>query len=126
MLSPADVTLYRDRGYLVVPDVLDRATLEAARAEMARLLEGARGHDPHRSLRSRAGASRGRDHHADGYFCGAIDPAAIRDEMARAVPAPVRMPLPPARHQGSIYENQSDAARRYFQITDEPTRTSRT
>jgi hypothetical protein len=128
------------------------------------------------------------DHHADGYFCGAIDPAAIRDEIARAVPltgragsmsfhhvrlvhgsaqnvsslprtlllyeygaadawpllgvsdladfdarlitgsptieprlvpAPVRLPLPPARHQGSIYENQSDAARRYFPVTDE-------
>jgi hypothetical protein len=26
----------------------------------------------------------------------------------------------------SIYENQSDAARRYFQVTDEPTPTSRT
>ncbi len=127
------------------------------------------------------------DHHADGYFCGAIDPAAIRDLIARAVPltgragsmsfhhvrlvhgsaqnvsslprtlllyeysaadawplmgvsdlaafdarlitgaptveprvvsTPVRMPLPPARHQGSIYENQSDAAHRYFPLTD--------
>ncbi|HKW95225.1 MAG TPA: phytanoyl-CoA dioxygenase family protein [Methylomirabilota bacterium] len=126
------------------------------------------------------------DHHADGYFCGAIDPAAIRDLIARAVPltgragsmsfhhvrlvhgsaenvsslprtlllyeycaadawplmgvpdlaafdarlitgaptleprvvsAPVRIPLPPARHRGSIYENQSDAARRYFPVT---------
>jgi ectoine hydroxylase-related dioxygenase (phytanoyl-CoA dioxygenase family) len=126
------------------------------------------------------------DHHAGGYFCGAIDPATIRDEIARAVPltgragsmsfhhvrlmhgsaqnvsslprtlllyeygaadawplmgvkdlgdfdarlvtgaptieprvvpAPVRMPLPPALHQGSIYENQSDASRRYFPIT---------
>jgi phytanoyl-CoA hydroxylase len=126
------------------------------------------------------------DHHADGYFCGAIDPAAIRDEIARAVPltgragsmslhhvrlvhgsaenvsslprtlllyeygaadawplmgvpdlaafdarlitgaptleprvvpVPVRIPLPPARHQGSIYENQSDAARRYFPVS---------
>jgi len=135
------------------------------------------------------------NHHADGYFCGAIDPAAIRDEIARAVPltgragsmsfhhvrlvhgsaqnvsslprtlllyeygaadawpilgvpdlaefdgrlltgpptieprmvpAPVRLPLPPALHQGSIYENQSDAARRYFPVTDEPAPTSRT
>ena len=126
------------------------------------------------------------DHHAGGYFCGAIDPAAIRDEIARAVPltgragsmsfhhvrlvhgsaenvsslprtlllyeygaadawplmgvpdlaafdarlitgaptleprvvpVPVRIPLPPARHQGSIYENQSDAARRYFPVS---------
>jgi len=135
------------------------------------------------------------DHHADGYFCGAIDPATIRDEIARAVPltgragsmsfhhvrlvhgsaqnvsslprtlllyeygaadawplmgvsdladfdarlvtgepsieprvapAPVRMPLPPARSQGSIYENQSDAARRYFPLTDEPAPAPRT
>ena len=36
----------------------------------------------------------------------------------RLVPAPVRMPLPPALHQGSIYENQSDAARRYFPVTE--------
>ncbi|MEX2222061.1 MAG: phytanoyl-CoA dioxygenase family protein [Candidatus Rokuibacteriota bacterium] len=133
------------------------------------------------------------DHHADRYFCGAIDPAAVRDEIARAVPltgragsmsfhhvrlvhgsaqnvsslprtlllyeygaadawpimgvadlaefdsrlitgaptieprvvaAPVRLPLPAARHQGSIYENQSDAGRRYF-LTDEPAPTSR-
>jgi hypothetical protein len=135
------------------------------------------------------------DHHADGYFCGAIDPAAIRDEIARAVPltgragsmsfhhvrlvhgsaqnisslprtlllyeygaadawplmgvsdladfdarlvtgepsieprvapAPVRMPLPPARSQGSIYENQSDASRRYFPVTNEPAPAPRT
>jgi len=28
--------------------------------------------------------------------------------------APVRMPMPPADHQGSIYENQRGAARRFF------------
>src|SRR5216684_4503795 len=136
-----------------------------------------------------------RGHHAGGYFCGAIDPAAIRDEIARAVPltgragsmsfhhvrlvhgsaqnvsslprtlllyeygaadawpllgvkdlaefdgrlitgeptieprvvpAPVRLPLPPALHQGSIYENQSDTGRRYFPVTGEPAPTSRT
>jgi ectoine hydroxylase-related dioxygenase (phytanoyl-CoA dioxygenase family) len=140
------------------------------------------------------------DHHTGdprtgGYFCGSIDPAWIRDEIARAVPltgragsmsfhhvrlvhgsaqnvsslprtlllyeygaadawplmgipslpdfdarlitgepsleprlvpAPVRMPLPPARHQGSIYENQSDAARRYFPISEEPAAPPRT
>jgi phytanoyl-CoA hydroxylase len=27
---------------------------------------------------------------------------------------PVRMPLPPAPRQGSIYENQTSATRRYF------------
>ena len=127
------------------------------------------------------------DHHADGYFCGAVDPATIKAEIDRAVPltgsagsmsfhhvrllhgsaqnvsdrpralllyeygaadawplmgvkdladfdarlvtgepsivprvtpAPVRMPLPPAIHQGSIYENQTDASRRYFAITE--------
>jgi len=135
------------------------------------------------------------DHHGGRYFCGAIDPAAIRDEIARAVPltgragslsfhhvrlvhgsaqnvsslprtlllyeygaadawplmgvsnladfdgrlitgvpgleprlvpAPVRMPLPPALRQGSIYENQSDAARRYFAVTDEASAPPRT
>jgi len=135
------------------------------------------------------------DHHADGYFCGAIDPAAIGAEIARAVPltgragsmsfhhvrmlhgsaqnvsslpralllyeyaaadawpllgvsdladfdarlvageptieprvspTPVRLPLPPARHQGSIYENQTAASRRFFPVTDEPAPASRT
>jgi ectoine hydroxylase-related dioxygenase (phytanoyl-CoA dioxygenase family) len=32
----------------------------------------------------------------------------------RLVPAPVRMPLPPAERQGSIYENQSVSPRSYF------------
>jgi ectoine hydroxylase-related dioxygenase (phytanoyl-CoA dioxygenase family) len=32
----------------------------------------------------------------------------------RIVDCPVRMPLPPAKHQGSIYENQTALARRYF------------
>src|SRR5215467_10982933 len=128
------------------------------------------------------------DHHAEGYFCGAVDPALIKEEIDRAVPlmgragsmsfhhvrllhgsaqnvsdqpralllyeygaadawplmgvkdlsdfnarlvtgeagieprirpAPVRMPLPPAIHQGSIYENQSDASRRYFSVAPE-------
>jgi ectoine hydroxylase-related dioxygenase (phytanoyl-CoA dioxygenase family) len=129
------------------------------------------------------------DHHADGFFCGAVDPAAIEAEIKGAVPmlgpagsmsfhhvralhgsaqnvsdrpralllyeyaaadawplmgvadfadfsarlitgaptieprlrpAPVRMPVPPARHQGSIYENQTDAARRYFAVAADP------
>ena len=123
------------------------------------------------------------DHHADGRFCGAMDPTACGLDFAKAVPAlgragsmsfhhvravhgsaqntserpralllyefaagdawpllgvpdlaafdarlvagrptieprlapvPVRMPLPPALHQGSIYENQTAASRRYF------------
>jgi ectoine hydroxylase-related dioxygenase (phytanoyl-CoA dioxygenase family) len=32
----------------------------------------------------------------------------------RLAPVPVRLPLPPAVHQGSIYENQKGAGRRYF------------
>ncbi len=124
------------------------------------------------------------DHHADGVFCGAMDPAREEVDFARAVPltgkagaitvhhartvhgsapntstrerrlllfqfraadawpllgfpagieafdelmvagqptlaprlaaVPVRLPLPPAAHQGSIYENQKGLARRYF------------
>jgi ectoine hydroxylase-related dioxygenase (phytanoyl-CoA dioxygenase family) len=34
--------------------------------------------------------------------------------LPRIVPAPVRIPLPPAPHQGSIYENQTTLANRYF------------
>ena len=32
----------------------------------------------------------------------------------RLAPVPVRLPLPPAEHQGSIYENQRTSGRRYF------------
>ena len=57
-----------------------------------------------------------------------FDGRLITGEPGRAAPAPapVRMPLPPALHQGSIYENQSDAARRYFPVTDEPSAPPRT
>jgi phytanoyl-CoA hydroxylase len=33
------------------------------------------------------------------------------------VPAPVRMPLPPAPFQGSIYENQTTLQNKYFERT---------
>jgi phytanoyl-CoA hydroxylase len=37
----------------------------------------------------------------------------------RLAPAPVRLPLPPAEHQGSIYENQRTRKGRFFQTADE-------
>jgi len=296
MISDRDVAFYREQGYLVVPGVLEAATLHELRQEMAEVLEGARevadhtevydlepGHrpeaprvrrikTPHRffpsferlvrhprlvtvlqrllgpgirlhgskiNLKSPRygspvewhqdwafyphtnddllavgvmlddctldngpllvvpGSHRGPvwDHHAGGHFCGAVDPAAIAREVERAVPltgragsmsvhhvrllhgsaqnasdlpralllyeyaaadawplmgvrdladfdarlvageptieprvtaVPVRMPLPPALHQGSIYENQSDAARRHFAVTPETEPTPRT
>ena len=43
MIDDRDVAAYREQGFLVVPDVLDAAELAAARAEVARILEGARG-----------------------------------------------------------------------------------
>jgi hypothetical protein len=33
----------------------------------------------------------------------------------RVTSVPVRLPLPPAARQGSIYENQSTSTRSYFQ-----------
>ncbi len=296
MISDREVAFYREQGYLVVPGVLEAATLHELRQEMAEVLEGARevadhtevydlepGHrpeaprvrrikTPHRffpsferlvrhprlvillqrllgpgirlhgskiNLKSPRygspvewhqdwafyphtnddllavgvmlddctldngpllvvpGSHRGPvwDHHAGGHFCGAVDPAAIAREVERAVPltgragsmsvhhvrllhgsaqnvsdlpralllyeyaaadawplmgvrdladfdarlvageptieprvtaVPVRMPLPPALHQGSIYENQSDAARRHFAVTAEAEPTPRT
>ncbi|MDA8048749.1 MAG: phytanoyl-CoA dioxygenase family protein [Rhodospirillales bacterium] len=36
----------------------------------------------------------------------------------RLAAVPVRLPLPPAAHQGSIYENQKGLARRYFAPAD--------
>jgi phytanoyl-CoA hydroxylase len=35
--------------------------------------------------------------------------------VPRTVDCPIRMPLPPAKHQGSIYENQTALQRRYFE-----------
>ncbi len=40
----------------------------------------------------------------------------------RLVPLPVRMPLPPAEYQGSIYENQRASGRRYFATPNEAPR----
>jgi phytanoyl-CoA hydroxylase len=37
----------------------------------------------------------------------------------RLAPVPVRMPLPPARNQGSIYENQTASRRRFFETKEE-------
>jgi len=36
----------------------------------------------------------------------------------RVTPVPVRMPLPPAANQGSIYENQTGSRRRFFATAD--------
>ena len=38
----------------------------------------------------------------------------------RLSPVPVRMPLPPAAFQGSIYENQRTTGRRFFETADAP------
>jgi ectoine hydroxylase-related dioxygenase (phytanoyl-CoA dioxygenase family) len=38
----------------------------------------------------------------------------------RLAPVPVRLPLPPADNQGSIYENQRTTGRRYFEPADAP------
>jgi phytanoyl-CoA hydroxylase len=40
----------------------------------------------------------------------------------RLAPVPVRLPLPPAANQGSIYENQRTTGRRYFATADETSR----
>jgi len=37
----------------------------------------------------------------------------------RMTAVPVRLPLPPAPHQGSIYENQKGSTSRYFQTVDD-------
>jgi hypothetical protein len=50
MLSPAQIAFYRDQGYLVVPDVLDAPILATVRAEMARILEGARAVTAHTDM----------------------------------------------------------------------------
>jgi hypothetical protein len=41
--------------------------------------------------------------------------AGVQTIEPRVTAVPVRMPLPPAERQGSIYENQSVSKRSYFQ-----------
>ncbi len=48
-------------------------------------------------------------------LCGTTDPVAPRLE-----PVPVRLPLPPARYQGSIYENQRTLKHSYFGTAQAP------
>jgi len=58
---------------------------------------------------------------------GVPDYQAFRDQLLcgeetiepRMTEVPVRLPLPPATHQGSIYENQRTRASRYFQTARE-------
>jgi len=50
MISQRDVEFYRDSGYVVVPDLLDAATLSAARQVIAELIEGARGVTGHTAI----------------------------------------------------------------------------
>jgi ectoine hydroxylase-related dioxygenase (phytanoyl-CoA dioxygenase family) len=38
--------------------------------------------------------------------------------VPRIVDCPVRMPLPPALNQGSIYENQTASAKRFFEVSN--------
>lgn len=47
MLSTSDVAFYRERGYLVVPNVLDEPTLRIVGSEMTRILDGARAISAH-------------------------------------------------------------------------------
>jgi hypothetical protein len=57
MINDNDAESYRERGYLVVPDVLDAATVRALRSELTRIVEGARGVTAHTDVSSRATAS---------------------------------------------------------------------
>jgi ectoine hydroxylase-related dioxygenase (phytanoyl-CoA dioxygenase family) len=58
---------------------------------------------------------------------GVADFAAFRAQLLcgedtiapRLAPVPVRLPLPPATHQGSIYENQRSTGRRFFKTAAE-------
>jgi ectoine hydroxylase-related dioxygenase (phytanoyl-CoA dioxygenase family) len=48
-------------------------------------------------------------------LCGEADPVA-----PRCTDVPVRLPLPPAKHQGSIYENQRALKNSYFGTAEAP------
>lgn len=46
--------------------------------------------------------------------------------VPRTVDCPIRMPMPPAKNQGSIYENQTALERRYFDQAPAPTHRQQT
>lgn len=52
-------------------------------------------------------------------LCGEDDPTS-----PRCADVPIRLPLPPSRHQGSIYENQRTLKSSYFGTAEAPRRTS--
>jgi len=79
MISDRDVAFYHEHGYLVVPRVLERSSIETLRQELDAIVEG-----------------------------------------AHAASRPTRMPTI------SIYENQSDASRRYFGVAQESADAART
>src|SRR5262245_11630076 len=47
MISDRDVAFYHERGYLVVPGVLDRSSVETLRHELDAVVDGARGVTAH-------------------------------------------------------------------------------
>ena len=50
MISDRDVAFYREKGYLVVPDVLDRETLTTMKSVLADLVAKAKGVTKHNDV----------------------------------------------------------------------------
>ena len=73
MLSASDIAFYREQGYLVVPDVLDPTTLDTARREMARILDGARAVTTHTDMYDLERGHRPEDPRGAGLYVEGID-----------------------------------------------------
>src|SRR6266851_2689118 len=44
LLTPENITFYKDQGFLVAPDLLDPASIDSLKKETAEIFRGLRGH----------------------------------------------------------------------------------
>ena len=126
MATDAVRNAYRRDGFVVVPDLVGPRTLTELREIIAELVAGAAAVDTHNALYDLEPGHTYEVAAADAWpLLGVGDLDEFNRRLLSGRPTlsprlasvPVRLPLPPAARQGSIYENQAGAARFYFDKT---------
>lgn len=102
MITQNDVDFYKDQCYLVVKDVVSEPELAALRSELVSILNQLIGPGVRFQIAKLNVKSAG-------------EPTLI----PRLESVPVRLPLPEAPMQGSIYENQRTLQNRYFEVIED-------
>jgi hypothetical protein len=116
MLSPTTLAAYRRDGLIVLPDTLTPVEVEALRRVTDAFVSRNGGSCCSSTVPQTPGrCSASRTESKFDTLLLAGSPTL----MPRLAPMPVRLPLPPAEYQGSIYENQRAAGRRFFETATE-------